>query len=170
MSKLFATAAALVALTTAIPISPKGDIPQLARRDDSYTLYTGDGSAGAGWPSQGAWLDFETLFSNNQGLISQSCSQFGQANNSDEETQEVHDAILSLAGSTGVDARFILAVVMQESKGCVRAPTTNWGVRNPGLMQDHNGSGTCNENGVQNPCPSWEVSLLGSPRLNLCRY
>ena len=55
------------------------------------------------------------------------------------------------ADATGVDHRFILAVIMQESGGCVRAPTTNYGVRNPGLMQDHNGSGTCNENGnVQN--------------------
>jgi hypothetical protein len=44
---------------------------------------------------------------------------------------------------------------MQESHGCVRAPTTYGGVRNPGLMQDHNGEATCNDNGyVQNPCPS----------------
>ena len=49
----------------------------------------------------------------------------------------------------------ILAVIMQESHGCVRAPTTYNGVRNPGLMQDHNGEATCNDNGyVQNPCPS----------------
>lgn len=43
---------------------------------------------------------------------------------------------------------------MQESGGCVRAPTTNWGVRNPGLMQDHNGVGTRNDNNeVQNSLP-----------------
>jgi hypothetical protein len=43
---------------------------------------------------------------------------------------------------------------MQESGGCVRAPTTNYGVRNPGLLQTHNGAGTCNDGGkVQNPCP-----------------
>ena len=28
---------------------------------------------------------------------------------------------------------------MEESNGCVRAPTTNNGVVNPGLMQSHNG-------------------------------
>lgn len=44
---------------------------------------------------------------------------------------------------------------MQESNGCVRVPTTNYGVRNPGLMQDHNGGASCNDGGyVGNPCPS----------------
>jgi LysM repeat protein len=39
--------------------------------------------------------------------------------------------------------------------GCVRAPTTNYGVRNPGLMQSHDGAGTCNDRGsIQNPCPA----------------
>lgn len=59
------------------------------------------------------------------------------------------------AAATGVDHRLILAIIMQESHGCVRVQTTNGGVRNPGLMQDHNGAATCNDNGrVQNPCPS----------------
>lgn len=59
------------------------------------------------------------------------------------------------AAATGVDHRLILAVIMQESHGCVRAPSTNLGVRNPGLMQDHDGAATCNEHhNVQNPCPS----------------
>jgi hypothetical protein len=67
----------------------------------------------------------------------------------------IWDGIQSAAAATGVDHRFILAVIMQESNGCVRVPTTNYGVRNPGLMQDHNGAATCNENGyVPNPCPS----------------
>lgn len=44
---------------------------------------------------------------------------------------------------------------MQESGGCVRVRTTYNPVRNPGLMQDHDGQATCNENGnKQNPCPS----------------
>jgi LysM domain len=45
--------------------------------------------------------------------------------------------------------------MMQESGGCSRAPTTNYGVRNPGVMQSHNGAGTCNDKGViQTPCPA----------------
>jgi len=52
---------------------------------------------------------------------------------------------------------------MQESGGCVRAPTTNYGVRNLGLMQDHDGGGTCNSDvtgQVQNPCPSSEIQQM----------
>ena len=50
---------------------------------------------------------------------------------------------------------------MQESKGCVRVLSTSYGVRNPGLMQSHDGAGTCNENGiVQTPCPSSTISKM----------
>jgi hypothetical protein len=89
--------------------------------------------------------------------MQQSCSQFGQANDNSAEISAISDGIEAVAAATGVDHRFILAIIMQESGGCVRVPTTNFGVRNPGLMQDHNGDGTCNSDitGVsQNPCPS----------------
>jgi len=49
---------------------------------------------------------------------------------------------------------------MQESKGCVRAPTTNYGVTNPGLMQSHDGTGSCNNGGVQDPCPQSEITQM----------
>lgn len=51
---------------------------------------------------------------------------------------------------------------MQESTGCVRVHTTGGSNhRNPGLMQDHNGSGTCNDYGnVQNPCPSSTIEKM----------
>lgn len=48
---------------------------------------------------------------------------------------------------------FILAIVVQESKGCVRAPTTYWSHDNPGLMQSAQGKGTCNPSGSPiSPC------------------
>lgn len=51
--------------------------------------------------------------------------------------------------------------MLQESNGCVRAPTTDYGVRNPGLMQDHDGSATCNEAGrIQNPCPAPTITQM----------
>jgi hypothetical protein len=60
-----------------------------------------------------------------------------------------------------VDARFILAVTIQESAACVRAPTTAYGHRNPGLMQSHNGRGTCNEGEeVLNPCPAETILTM----------
>lgn len=83
-----------------------------------------------------------------------SCGMFSQPNDSGPEVGAIYDAIETVAKDTKVDHRFILAVIMQESGGCVRAPTTNFGVRNPGLMQDHNGKATCNDGGsVSNPCP-----------------
>lgn len=87
-------------------------------------------------------------------VISKSCSTFGQINNSDQESADLKTAIQSVAKSSGVDERFILAIVMQESGGCVRAPTTNYGVVNPGLMQSHDGAHSCYN---KSPCPSTEI-------------
>ena len=89
-----------------------------------------------------------------------SCPQWSVPNDSASEINDIYNGIETVASETGIDARFILAIMMQESNGCVRAPTTNWGVRNPGLMQDHNGAATCNENGVQNPCPSSTITQM----------
>ncbi|UKZ74851.1 hypothetical protein TrVFT333_002521 [Trichoderma virens FT-333] len=107
---------------------------------DSYTLYLGDGSTGAGWPDQSRWVSFENMFNNYKNIMFSSCENIaGQANDSGPEVGAIWDGIQSAAAATGVDHRFILAVIMQESGGCVRVQTTNYGVRNPGLMQDHNG-------------------------------
>ncbi|KAK4494843.1 hypothetical protein PRZ48_014199 [Zasmidium cellare] len=134
-------------------------------KGDSYTMYTGDGSTSAGWPSLEDWMDFESLWQTNMQYISVSCSNsFQVPDNTDEESNNLKSAIQAEAQSTGIDERFILAVVMQESKGCVRAPTTNNGVINPGLMQDHDGSGSCNKASiggqVMTPCPSDEIHQM----------
>jgi hypothetical protein len=68
-----------------------------------------------------------------------SCKQFNQPNNSDKEIEDIHDGIIAAETASGVDRRFILSIIMQESNGCTRVPTTNGGVENPGLMQDHAG-------------------------------
>lgn len=87
-----------------------------------------------------------------------SCSQFGVPNNSDSEISDLKSAIQEVASSTGIDSRFILAIIMQESNGCVRAPTTVYSIANPGLMQSHEGSGSCNSgSSVQNPCPKSQM-------------
>ncbi|KAK4574534.1 hypothetical protein LTR86_001375 [Recurvomyces mirabilis] len=128
---------------------------------DSYKVYSGDGTTGAGWPSQDSWVDFESMWSANMALISISCTQFSQTNNDQTESDDLKSAIQAVASSSGIDERFILAIVMQESKGCVRAPTTNYGVTNPGLMQSHDGAGTCNNAGtVQNPCPASQITQM----------
>lgn len=94
-------------------------------------------------------------------ILTASCTQFSEANNSDDENADLKSAITSIASSSGIDARFILAIALQESKGCVRVWTTNGGVSNPGLMQSHDGTGTCNSGtSVQDPCPQSEITQM----------
>lgn len=86
----------------------------------------------------------------------------GAPDTTDEEIGAIWNGIQDMARQTGVDHRFILAVIMQESKGCVRIHSTispDGSVRNPGLMQDHNGANSCNDNGnMQSPCPAEQIS------------
>jgi hypothetical protein len=62
-------------------------------------------------------------------------------NDTDSQIQFIHDSILKVAAESGIDRRVILAVIMQESQGNVHVQTTTspGGIRNPGLMQSHNG-------------------------------
>jgi len=128
----------------------------------SYKMYSGNGTVAAGWPAQNAWVDFNSMFTANIPIMQQSCANNGWgANNSPDEIADIKSSILKVSASSGVDARFILAIVMQESNGCVRVVTTSWSVANPGLMQDHAGSGTCNSGGVvQDPCPASEIEQM----------
>lgn len=93
--------------------------------------------------------------------MERSCRQFNVDVNTHQEISDVYEAIQFVAAATFVDHRFILAVVMQESGGCVRAPTSNYGVPNPGLMQDHNGTASCNNgNKAQKPCPGETITQM----------
>ncbi|KAL1617668.1 hypothetical protein SLS54_007672 [Diplodia seriata] len=129
---------------------------------DSYIFYRGDGSTGAGWPSKAKWVSFEDMWNNNkQQILTKSCgwNTWGP-DNSAAEMQGIYDAIQQIATETKVDHRFILAVVVQESKGCVRVPTTpnaDPNIRNPGLMQCHSGDGTCANT---NPCPNSIITQM----------
>lgn len=64
-----------------------------------------------------------------------SCGQYSVGNDNGSEVGAIYDSIQTVASETKLDHRFILAVIIQESGGCVRAPTSNYGVRNPGIMQ-----------------------------------
>ncbi|CRG89961.1 hypothetical protein PISL3812_07001 [Talaromyces islandicus] len=132
-----------------------------ARDSSAYTVFGGNGEVSDGWPSIENWLSsFDEMFEANKEVMSSSCEQWGVPNTSEQEMSDMSDSIQSVAKSTGVDARFILAIVMQESNGCVRAPTTNYGVVNPGLMQSHDGTGSCNNGNVQNPCPADQITQM----------
>ena len=152
-------AGSLPGLALAAPVPNKVDVAK--RTTNTYsTTYTGNGATSEGWPAQSSWWDtVDDMFNANNGIMKTGCAQFNVPNNSDGEIADVLTGIKSVAASTGVDARFILAIVLQESNGCVRAPTTSLGVRNPGLLQSHNGAGTCNEAGsISNPCPQSSIT------------
>ena len=60
------------------------------------------------------------MFNDNKAIMSTSCSAFGVPNNSGPEIGSIYNAIQKVAAESKVDHRYILAVIMQESGGCVR--------------------------------------------------
>jgi hypothetical protein len=130
-------------------------------------MYTGNGSIASGWPAELSWVSFNNLWVTSQHTISRSCNiLYNTTNNSDQEITDLYNAIKQVAHETRVDHRFILAAIMQETKGCVRARTSVSpdGIKNPGLLQSFKGTFTCNdENGkVTTPCP--KETILGMVR------
>ena len=124
--------------------------------------YTGNGSSTAGWPSHLSWISFNDMWTANQKTLQRSCGVLYQAPNlSDQEIQDLYDAIKIVSQQTRVDHRFILAAAMQETGGCVRAKTSlspDGTVHNPGILQSFNGTHSCNDNGkMQNPCPRDQI-------------
>ncbi|KAJ6024342.1 hypothetical protein N7540_005139 [Penicillium herquei] len=164
----FLLAAGSLPLISGAPIAYKSahaeSSPSISKRStDVYqSVFGGIGTIPNGWPSIDEWsISFDDLFESNKAVMSDSCSQWDVANNSDDEIADIKTAIEAVAESSGVDARFILAIVMQESNGCVRVQTTDNGVTNPGLMQSHDGTGSCNTDGdVQDPCPYSEIHQM----------
>jgi flagellin-like hook-associated protein FlgL len=93
-------------------------------------------------------------------MIQKSCGQFSVPENDADEIKAIKDGLVSVSKTSQVDSRYLLAIMMQESKGCVRAPTTNYGVRNPGLFQDFNGEASCNDGTVITPCPPATITKM----------
>jgi hypothetical protein len=124
-------------------------------------MYNGNGAPSSGWPSTDQWIDFESAFSASTPNMKASCAQWQQDDDTDTEIAAIKSAITSNAATSGLDERFILAIMMQESNGCVRVQTTDNGVVNPGLFQSHNGEGTCWHDGQGTvPCPAKEINLM----------
>lgn len=164
-STFVVAASSLFSLAFAAPIPT----PSLVQRA-TYVNYGGDGTTNSGWPAK--WKDFSDLWTANVPTMKISCSQFDTPNNSDDEINAIKAAIEAGSQTTNIPKEVILALIMQESKGCVRAPTTNYGHNNPGLMQSFDGTASCNQGGVvTTPCPADNIKnqifeglgLLGRP-------
>ncbi|KAL8992455.1 MAG: hypothetical protein Q9169_007094 [Polycauliona sp. 2 TL-2023] len=84
-------------------------------------------------PPPASWASYTFLWAQNSKLMSYSSSA--------SEIAMIHRAIQTVSASSSVDVRCILIIIVQESGGNVRVGSTNNGVRNPGIMQSHNGVG-----------------------------
>ncbi|KAL8786271.1 MAG: hypothetical protein Q9213_002866 [Squamulea squamosa] len=93
-----------------------------------YVNYSGPASA---YPPKEQWASYDALWKQNSALM--------KFNDSEQEIKWIKEAIETVSRSSRVDVRCILCIIVQESGGNPRIPTTNNGVRNPGLMQSHNG-------------------------------
>ncbi|KAF3039805.1 hypothetical protein E8E11_001026 [Didymella keratinophila] len=156
----FIAACSIFALSVAAPVQNAAARTIVAR--DTYIMFGGDGSTSVGWPSRSQWLSWDKAWKANLDTIQNSCQVEGWGNNnSDAETQAIKDSIIAESKSSGIPKEFILAIMMQESKGCVRAPTTVWSHANPGLMQSAQGTGSCNPDGKPvSPCSSSEIRQM----------
>lgn len=79
---------------------------------NTYTFYQGDGS---NWPPVSEWVDFYTMWEANEGMMNKSCTTmggWGVKDNSPTENEDILEAISEEAKATGVDQRFILAVIV----------------------------------------------------------
>ncbi|KAL8748497.1 MAG: hypothetical protein Q9184_007260, partial [Pyrenodesmia sp. 2 TL-2023] len=142
-----------IPVTTPVNAHPTDSIPHSAGIDQ-YHLYTGNGSIAAGWPHKADWMSYEDMFTANLPIFTRSCAIWDVSPNTPTEISSIHNATLRISNETNTDSRFILAVILQESGGCVRVPTSFYSSRNPGLMQSHNGPATCNEDATPVfPCP-----------------
>lgn len=123
-----------------------------------YTQFNGDGSPQDGWPTMSDWIAFDDLFTAYEPIMGQTCtSAFGVPNTPASSLPVLQAALLSESQAAGIPPQFALAIMMQESLGCVFVDTTNNGVVNPGLFQDHDGNATCYQ---QPTCPPAEIQAM----------
>ena len=103
-----------------------------ANGDPTIRYYSGPAS---NFPNPVRWQKFSLMWKRNAGVMG--------INDSSEQTDLIKKAIEQVAAESGIDKRVVLCTIMQESQGNVHVRTTvspDGSVRNPGLMQSHNGA------------------------------
>lgn len=104
------------------------------------------------------WKTFDELWEGYKPMLGQNCdTAFKVPNNTPEDTENIRKALLSQSKVGGVPSTFALALMMQESLGCVHVPTTANAVQNPGLFQAHDGNGTCYQKAT---CSADEITQM----------
>jgi glucan 1,3-beta-glucosidase len=108
---------------------------------DPQYYYCFGGSA-SDFPPFSNWMNFYAMFDLNQ-QDSMDYEESGPIQG------DIWNAIVQVSADSKVDARFILAIIMQESTANVYVPCTNNGVENCGLMQAYAGSVSFDPNNPQ---------------------
>lgn len=83
------------------------------------------------FPPQSRWQKWSNMWTH--------ASRVMAINDTPEQIGYIQEAVNTISRESGIDRRVILCTIMQESSGNVHVRTTFGGVRNPGLMQSHNG-------------------------------
>jgi LysM repeat protein len=94
----------------------------------SFINYSGPASS---FPDPSQWASYASLWQQNSSLMTY--------NDNASEITLIGSAITTVSQESGIDARVILCIIMQESGGNVRVGNTNNGVNNTGIMQAFNG-------------------------------
>ena len=90
---------------------------EVKKQYNPSAFYTCAGPLIDDYPSKTEWLDFATLWEINNPLIT-------TANNGDEYNQYIKEAIQDISSRSRVDARLILAMIMQEVNYLTPTPST----------------------------------------------
>jgi len=107
----------------------------------SYTCFSGYLQD---YPPHSQWMNFYTMFNLNQ---QHAMAWTGSPPDTGEQQGEIYNAIVSVSQAAKVDARLILAVIIQESGGWVNVQCTAG--YNCGLMQANHGSVSYNPSNSQ---------------------
>lgn len=93
---------------------PTNPPPNYDGQNNGYVNYSGPAS---NFPDPSTWASFATLWKHNSALM--------RPADSNAEVTQVKHAIDTVSKESGVDARVITAIMMQESGGNVRIPTVS---------------------------------------------
>ncbi|KAI9787254.1 MAG: hypothetical protein M1839_003492 [Geoglossum umbratile] len=117
---------------------PGGPVPGPNPQPNGYVKYEGPASS---FPDQSTWADYSSLWAYNSTII-----PFVSLYVPEDVTTSANvigASIPSIAAESGVDARVILCIIMQESGGDVNVQTTPSpgpdSIPNTGIMQAHDG-------------------------------
>lgn len=119
--------------TTPLSSSSSSDSSNSTIPSDPTSFYHCAGPSISAYPPQDQWLSWPDLWTINAPVIT-------KANGGDTYTTQIQSAVTSVAAQSKIDARLILAIIMQESSGNLNVPCSGPTNQDCGLMQIRGGS------------------------------